>query len=123
MHFTRSNQLQRYRLFATTEDRFGMRDHRDWRHCKTNVHFDALHAHRSCILVLSQEVGHAGGAQSHANGFKIDISLNSCVNSYITGAFPFIGYRGDGAAQYRAASGNVYAKESNHWDITFVASC
>ncbi|CAF1279981.1 unnamed protein product [Rotaria magnacalcarata] len=69
------------------------------------------------------EVGHAGGTLSHYNGYKIDISLNSCINSYITTQFTFIGNRGDGAAQYRAGSGNVYAKEGNHWDITFTATC
>jgi len=25
----------------------------------------------------------------------------------------------DGATMYRAASGNMYARESNHWDITY----
>ncbi|CAF4493344.1 unnamed protein product [Rotaria sp. Silwood1] len=67
------------------------------------------------------ETGHAGGTHSHWNGYKIDISLNSCINSYITNQFAYIGQRGDGAAQYRASSGNVYAKEGNHWDITFTA--
>ncbi|CAF4449854.1 unnamed protein product, partial [Rotaria sp. Silwood2] len=46
-----------------------------------------------------------------------------CINSYITKQFAYIGQRGDGAAQYKASSGNVYAKEGNHWDITFIASC
>ncbi|CAF2362827.1 unnamed protein product [Rotaria sp. Silwood2] len=98
------------------------------------------------------ETGHAGGTYSHWNGYKIDISVNSCINSYITkqfayigqrgdGAaqykasinscinsyitkqFAYIGQRGDGAAQYKASSGNVYAKEGNHWDITFTAQC
>ncbi|CAF0910233.1 unnamed protein product [Didymodactylos carnosus] len=69
------------------------------------------------------EIGHAAGAQSHYNGYKIDISLNACVDGYIKKSFPFIGNRGDGAAQYKASSGNVYAKEGNHWDITFTANC
>ncbi len=75
------------------------------------------------MFELKQETGHAGGTYSHSNGYKIDISLNTCINSYITKQFPFIGNRGDGAAQYKASSGNIYAKEGNHWDITFTANC
>ncbi|CAF4058204.1 unnamed protein product, partial [Rotaria sordida] len=67
------------------------------------------------------ETGHASGTHSHWNGYKIDISLNSCIDSYITKQFAYIGKRGDGATQYKASSGNVYAKEGNHWDITFTA--
>jgi hypothetical protein len=65
------------------------------------------------------EVGHAGGTYSHANGYKADISTYACVSSYITGTFAYIGERGDGAAQYQSGSGNVYALEGNHWDITY----
>jgi hypothetical protein len=65
------------------------------------------------------ETGHAGGTYSHWNGYKIDISPYACVSNYITGTFPFIGYRGDGAALYQSGAGNVYARESNHWDITY----
>ncbi len=71
----------------------------------------------------TQETGHAGGTYSHSNGYKIDISLNSCINSYVTTQFSYIGERGDGAAQYQASNGNIYAKEGDHWDITFTASC
>ncbi|UED83298.1 hypothetical protein [Streptomyces profundus] len=65
------------------------------------------------------ETGHAGGTYSHWNGYKLDFGLNSCLNSYITGAFTYIGERGDGAALYESASGNVYAREGNHWDVTY----
>lgn len=65
------------------------------------------------------EVGHAGGAMSHANGYKVDISLNSCINGYITRSFSYIGKRGDGSDMYKASSGSIYAKEGNHWDITY----
>ncbi|CAF0727614.1 unnamed protein product [Rotaria sp. Silwood1] len=75
------------------------------------------------IVTGGTEIGHAGGTYSHWNGYKIDISLNSCINSYITKQFAYIGKRSDGAAQYKASSGNVYAKEGNHWDITFTANC
>lgn len=65
------------------------------------------------------ETGHADGEYSHWNGYKLDYGLNSCLESYITSAFTYIGDRGDGAAQYESASGNIYALESNHWDVTY----
>ncbi len=77
----------------------------------------------SITVTGGTETGHAGGTYSHSNGYKIDISLNTCINSYITKQFAYIGKRGDGAAQYKASSGNLYAKEGNHWDITFTANC
>ncbi len=57
---------------------------------------------------------------SHWNGYKVDVALNSCIDSYITRTFTNIGRRSDGAAQYRSAAGNIYARESNHWDITYI---
>ncbi|WP_404383732.1 hypothetical protein LL946_00625 [Knoellia locipacati] len=65
------------------------------------------------------EVGHASGTYSHWNGYKIDIGLYSCVGSYITSTFTYAGVRGDGAPMYRSGAGNIYAKESNHWDILY----
>ncbi|MET8895566.1 hypothetical protein [Streptomyces albogriseolus] len=65
------------------------------------------------------EVGHASGTYSHHNGYKVDIALNSCVNKYIAGRFRYLGKRGDGALQYRSPGGNTYAREGNHWDITY----
>ncbi|MHC0432165.1 peptidoglycan-binding domain-containing protein [Streptomyces sp. O3] len=77
-------------------------------------------ASRCAILVTGgTETGHASGTYSHWNGYKIDFSPQSCISNYITGTFTYIGTRGDGAAQYKSASGNVYARESNHWDVTF----
>jgi hypothetical protein len=65
------------------------------------------------------EIGHATGMYSHGNGYKLDIAFNSCIDPYITKGFSYMGYRSDGAIQYKSAAGNVYAKEGNHWDITF----
>ena len=65
------------------------------------------------------EVGHASGTYSHYNGYKVDTSITTCINSYITRNFTYIGLRGDGAPQYKSAAGNIYAKESNHWDILY----
>ena len=65
------------------------------------------------------EVGHAGGTYSHWNGYKVDITPNACISNYITRNFTYIGRRGDGAAMYRSAAGNIYARESSHWDILY----
>lgn len=64
------------------------------------------------------EVGHASGTYSHRNGYKVDISKYTCVGNYIKN-FTYIGLRGDGAPQWKSGSGNVYADEGNHWDITY----
>ncbi len=65
------------------------------------------------------EVGHASGTYSHYNGYKIDISHNSCINGYIHSAFTKIGNRGDGYPQWKAGSGNIYCDEGSHWDIVY----
>lgn len=65
------------------------------------------------------ETGHASGTYSHRNGYKVDISLYTCVGNYIRGTFTRIADRGDGAAQWRSGAGNIYALESNHWDILY----
>ncbi len=65
------------------------------------------------------ETGHASGTKSHWTGYKLDISLNDCINRYITSNFRSSGRRGDGASMYTASSGNVYAREGNHWDILY----
>lgn len=74
-----------------------------------------------CALTITggTEVGHASGTYSHANGYKLDFSLTSCLTSYVQNTFTYQGQRSDGAALYRSASGNDYAKEGNHWDVTF----
>ncbi|MGW4277114.1 hypothetical protein ACWEGQ_33310 [Streptomyces seoulensis] len=64
------------------------------------------------------EVGHASGTYSHYNGYKVDTSHNSCLDSYVKNSFTYIGLRGDGYPQWQAASGNLYCDEGNHWDIT-----
>ncbi|MCK7622451.1 hypothetical protein MUU72_04880 [Streptomyces sp. RS10V-4] len=65
------------------------------------------------------EVGHASGTYSHYNGYKVDITPNTCASNYITRSFTHISNRGDGAVRYRSSAGNVYARERNHWDITY----
>ena len=60
------------------------------------------------------ETGHASGTYSHWNGYKVDISLSSCVTGYITRTFTSIG-----GNKWKSAAGNIYFRESNHWDITY----
>ena len=65
------------------------------------------------------ETGHASGTYSHWNGYKLDISHNSCIDGYIHSAFTRIGNRGDGFPQWQSGAGNIYCDEGSHWDITF----
>lgn len=69
-----------------------------------------------CAVNISggTETGHASGQYSHWNGYKVDISLSSCVTNYITRTFTSIG-----GNKWKSASGNIYYRESNHWDITY----
>ena len=60
------------------------------------------------------ETGHASGTYSHWNGYKLDTSLSTCLNNYIQRSFTSIG-----GNKWRSASGNIYYKEGNHWDITY----
>lgn len=60
------------------------------------------------------EIGHADGTYSHWNGYKLDTSLSTCLNNYIQGSFTSIG-----GNKWQSASGNIYYKEGNHWDITY----
>ncbi|MER5889455.1 hypothetical protein ABT160_37000 [Streptomyces sp. NPDC001941] len=74
-----------------------------------------------CALLITggTETGHASGTYSHWNGYKLDFNPTTCLTNYITRNFTHIADRGDGAKQYKAASGNIYARESSHWDVTF----
>jgi hypothetical protein len=74
-----------------------------------------------CALNITggTEVGHAAGTYSHYNGYKVDISHNSCNDNYVHNSFSYIGLRGDGYPQWKSAAGNLYCDEGNHWDITY----
>ncbi|MWA07337.1 hypothetical protein F8568_044835 [Actinomadura sp. LD22] len=64
------------------------------------------------------ERGHAAGPRGHAAGYKLDIAPNRCVDAAIT-RYPYEGVRGDGARLYRSPDGTLFARERDHWDITF----
>ena len=69
-----------------------------------------------CAVNISggTETGHASGTYSHWNGYKVDISLSSCVTNYIKTRFTSIG-----GNKWKSNAGNIYYLESNHWDITY----
>ena len=73
----------------------------------------------SVTITGGTEPGHSTtGTYSHGNGYKLDLSLNSQLDTYITTNFKNIGPRGgDNAMQYQSPTGAIYAKESDHWDI------
>lgn len=60
------------------------------------------------------ETGHADGTYSHWNGYKLDMSLSDCIQNYVTANFTSIG-----GNKWQSASGNIYYREGNHWDVTF----
>lgn len=74
-----------------------------------------------CAITITggTEVGHSSGTYSHYNGYKVDVRPTTCVSDYITSRYTYSGTRSDGAALYTAPSGNVYAREGSHWDITY----
>lgn len=74
-----------------------------------------------CAITITAgtETGHASGTYSHWNGYKLDIRKTSCVNGYITRSYTYVGYISGWGYQYRAASGNLYTDEGNHWDILY----
>jgi hypothetical protein len=80
-----------------------------------------LHRASGCAVNITggTEVGHASGTYSHYNGYKIDITKYTCIGNYIKNNFSYIGLRGDGYPQWKAASGNLYCDEGSHWDITY----
>lgn len=67
------------------------------------------------------ETGHSTSSKSHWNGFKVDINPSVCVSDFIENNFEAAGVRSDGAKQFKDGAGNTYARESDHWDITFVS--
>ncbi|MFA7466623.1 MAG: hypothetical protein WCZ08_04415, partial [Parcubacteria group bacterium] len=71
------------------------------------------------IITGGSEGGHAPGDYSHETGYKVDLGLNSTLNNYITTNYDFIGTRSDGARMYEDDGGNIYALESNHWDVCY----
>ncbi|GAA2125800.1 hypothetical protein [Actinomadura napierensis] len=77
-------------------------------------------AESGCPITVTggTERGHSGGPRSHGTGYKLDIATSRCVDTAIR-RYPYQGVRGDGARLYRSPDGTVFAREKDHWDITF----
>lgn len=66
------------------------------------------------------EYGHSTSTTySHWNGWKLDLRLTDCLDSYVRKHFTYLGLRGDGWPHWKAASGNIYTKEGTHWDVLY----
>ncbi|KAG9121885.1 hypothetical protein FRC07_001972, partial [Ceratobasidium sp. 392] len=78
----------------------------------------------NCPITLTggTEVGHASGTYSHANGYKVDIRKNTCLNDYVHNNFDQIEDRADGFPQWKSKAGNIYCDEDSHWDVTYHGS-
>jgi len=63
------------------------------------------------------EGGHTPGQYDHGSGYKFDARPNPILDSYIKSNFTPAGTRSDGAVQYKAPSGAIYALEKDHWDV------
>jgi len=68
------------------------------------------------VITGGTEGGHAEGQYSHANGYKVDLRLNSALDSYIENNFSRNGSV-DGYPAYKSPNGALYVKEGNHWDM------
>ncbi|MFI6604060.1 hypothetical protein ACIBHX_48205 [Nonomuraea sp. NPDC050536] len=81
----------------------------------------ALRQESGCPILVTggTESGHAPGRYSHGQGYKLDITHNTCIDHYITNSQSRSGVRGDGSTVYRTPTGTVFASESSHWDILF----
>ncbi|GHH82148.1 hypothetical protein GCM10017771_05550 [Streptomyces capitiformicae] len=77
-----------------------------------------FHAERDAML----DRGTTSRGKTHWMGWKLDVSPTTCVNKYVTSRFKYVGTRSDGAKLYKSPAGNMYARESNHWDILFNAA-
>jgi len=68
------------------------------------------------------EPGHSdNGTYTHANGYKVDLRSSTNLDNYIKNNFTKIETRSDGAEQWQALDGAIYAYETSggaHWDIT-----
>lgn len=69
-----------------------------------------------CALNITggTEAGHASGTYSHWNGYKLDYSPYTGISNYIQQNFTYLGN-----STWRSGSGNIYVRESNHWDVTY----
>eukprot|EP01105_Mastigella_eilhardi_P005284 TRINITY_DN17027_c0_g1_i1.p1 TRINITY_DN17027_c0_g1~~TRINITY_DN17027_c0_g1_i1.p1 ORF type:complete len:165 (-),score=51.38 TRINITY_DN17027_c0_g1_i1:92-559(-) len=84
--------------------------------CNTVADVITLHSASGCAVTITggTETGHASGTFSHWNGYKLDLSMTSCLTNYIEKSF----YKQDDT-HWISAAGNIYYYESNHWDVCY----
>ncbi len=92
------------------------------------------------MITGGSELGHASGAQSHASGYKIDLADTPQLDTfacggpcrtppvgkiYDSGQLKYAGQRaGDGGGpSYEDGCGNVWVRESTHWDVLVTRDC
>lgn len=81
-----------------------------------------LATYSGCHITVTgaTETGHSTSTTySHGNGWKLDLRLTDCLETYIRDHFTYQGLRGDGYPYWKAASGNLYTNEATHWDVLF----
>jgi len=58
---------------------------------------------------------------NHCTGYKVDLASGgaqgTALSNFVMDNYTNIGRRSDGALQYQAPDGAIYALESNHWDV------
>lgn len=76
------------------------------------------------IVTGAAESGyHDSGNYSHEKGYKVDIEDTSAVNDYIASHYTSVPVsdtgRSDITAAYSDGRGNMYYRESTHWDVCY----
>ena len=74
-----------------------------------------------CQIVITggTEVGHENEANSHYDGFRLNIDLNKCHDIFIKSNYKFIGRIRNGSPQWEDSCQNIFRLEGNHWNIYF----
>jgi hypothetical protein len=72
---------------------------------------------RTITVTGGTESGHESGTYSHENGYKIDLRLESGLNSFIRSNFTEIPAGSKYSEKYRSPSGAEYGLEGDHWDV------
>jgi hypothetical protein len=78
------------------------------------------HQVRTPLMVTGgNEDGHADGRYSHGNGYKVDLRLTPKLGEFVKRVCVYIGRRADQALLWVHPNGWVFAREPDHWDVSF----
>ncbi len=74
------------------------------------------------VMVTSGTDSHTTGG--HVTGDKVDLRIDNRLNTFLEKPENFIGLRCtanfcDNAPMYRGPGGGIYAREGNHWDVSY----